>query len=44
MKLAEDAVIEIVGADHLSGYELKLYFSDGVERIILKSGGSTKLY
>jgi hypothetical protein len=34
MSLSEDAVIEIVGAEHLSGYKLKLHFSDGMERVI----------
>lgn len=33
MTLAEDSVIEIVSAEQLSGYQLKLRFSDGVEHI-----------
>jgi hypothetical protein len=33
MTLSEDRVIEIVGAEQFSGYQLKLRFSDGVERI-----------
>ncbi len=34
MILAEDAVIEIVSAEQLSDYQLKLHFNDGTERII----------
>lgn len=34
MILPEGAIIKIVRADYLAGYKLKLYFSDGVERII----------
>lgn len=34
MMLSEDAVIEIVWAEYVSGYRLKLRFSDGKERVI----------
>jgi hypothetical protein len=34
MMLSEDAVIEIVRAEYVSGYRLKLSFSDGKERVI----------
>jgi hypothetical protein len=34
MKLSEGAVVDIVRAEPLSGYKLKLYFSDGIERAI----------
>ena len=34
MSLSEDTVIDIVRAEHLSDYRLKLCFSDGVERVI----------
>ena len=34
MILSDDAVINIVGAESVSDYKLKLYFSDGIERII----------
>lgn len=34
MTLAEDSVVEIVGAEKLPRYQLKLRFSDGMERII----------
>lgn len=34
MSLPEDAVIEIVGAEQISDYQLKLHFSDGMERVI----------
>ena len=30
--LAEDAVIEVTGVEYISGYTLKLHFSDGFER------------
>ena len=32
--LPEGAVIEILRVEHMSGYKLKLYFSDGAERVI----------
>jgi len=32
--LADDAVIDIVRAEQVSDYELKLHFSDGKERVI----------
>lgn len=32
--LSQDAVVDILRVEHLSGYKLKLHFSDGVERII----------
>ena len=34
MRLAEGAVINIVRVEQVSAYELKLSFSDGVERVI----------
>jgi hypothetical protein len=34
VSLSEDAVIEIVGAEQISDYKLKLQFSDGMERVI----------
>jgi Protein of unknown function (DUF2442) len=34
MTTSEDRVIEIVGAEQVSGYKLKLYFGDGEERLI----------
>lgn len=34
MKLAEGTVIDIVRVEPVSGYALKLSFSDGVERVI----------
>ena len=34
MTLADDAVIDIVGVEQLSGYKLRLAFSDGKERVI----------
>ena len=34
VRLPEGAVIDIVEAEQLSEYKLKLYFSDGVEQII----------
>jgi hypothetical protein len=34
MTLAEDSIIEIVGAEQVSDYMLKLHFNDGVERTI----------
>ena len=34
MRLAEGAVIDIVRVEQMSDYELKLSFSDGVERVI----------
>ena len=32
--LSDNAVINIVRAEQVSGYKLKLYFSDGAERVI----------
>jgi hypothetical protein len=32
--LADDAVIDITGAEQVSSYELRLTFSDGTERIV----------
>lgn len=34
MTLSEDAVVEIVSVERLSGYRLKLDFSDGATRIV----------
>jgi hypothetical protein len=34
MMLPEDTVLDIVRAEHLSGYQVKLTFSEGAERII----------
>ena len=34
MKLSEDKVIDIVRVEQVSGYTLKVSFSDGVERVI----------
>ena len=34
MMLSDNAVINIVRAEQVSGYKLKLYFSDGAERVI----------
>ena len=34
MKLSEDKVIDIVRVERLSGYTLRLSFSDGAERVI----------
>jgi len=34
MTLAEDAIIDIVRAEPISGYKLRLYFSDGNERTV----------
>ena len=34
MSLSEDAVIEIVHAEQISDYKLKLHFNDGMGRII----------
>lgn len=34
MILSETAVVDIVRAEHLTGYKLKLYFSDGLEQVI----------
>ena len=34
MKLSEDTVIDIVRVERLSGYRLRLSFSDGAERVI----------
>ncbi len=34
MKLSEDTVIDIVRVERLSGYTLRLSFSDGAERVI----------
>lgn len=34
MSLSEGAVIEIVRTERLSDYKLKIYFSDGAERIV----------
>lgn len=34
MTLREEAVIDIVRADRLSDYKLKLRFSDGVDRVV----------
>jgi len=34
MSLSEGAVIEIVRAERLSDYKLRIYFSDGAERIV----------
>ena len=34
MTLSEDSVIEIVGAEQVSDYKLKLHFSNGEERLI----------
>lgn len=34
MSLSEDAVIEIVRAEQISDYKLKLHFNDGMERIV----------
>jgi hypothetical protein len=32
--LSEDAVVDVIRAEHLSGHKLKLYFSDGVARVL----------
>jgi len=34
MTLAEDSIVEIVGAEQVSDYKLKLHFSDGAEQTI----------
>ena len=34
MILSDDAVIDIARAEQISDYKLKLYFSDGTERVI----------
>src|SRR5689334_21273426 len=34
VRLPEGAVIDIVRAEQISDYQLKLYFSDGIERVI----------
>jgi hypothetical protein len=34
MILAEDAVVDIVRVEQIADYKLKLYFSDGMERVI----------
>ncbi len=34
MILSDDAVINIVRAEHVSDYKLRLYFSDGAEQVI----------
>ncbi len=34
MTLADDAVIDIVGAEQVSDYKLRLTFSDGKERLV----------
>ncbi len=32
--VSENTIIDIVRAEHISDYKLKLYFSDGVEQVI----------
>jgi hypothetical protein len=34
MKLPQDAVVEIIQAEHLQDYKLQLIFSNGAERIV----------
>lgn len=34
MRLAEDAVVDIIQVQRMTDYKLKLFFSDGVERVV----------
>ena len=34
MTLSEGAVIDLIRAEHISGYKLRLLFSDGAERLV----------
>ena len=34
VRLAEGAIVELIGAEHVSGYKLKLRFNDESERIL----------
>lgn len=34
MRLPEGAIVDIANAEHVSGYKLKIRFSDGAERIV----------